>query len=1388
MGGVVPGIGDEVSIFHTVSATDTWTFGVSLSSGSFALNLNSSGTLHITSTGKVFQRGYGTYTSGAANLNDAVDVDGGGDWAFDASASTSPTSLHYGMYPSGSAGFRKIKISGSPGVYATVYNVNPSTVGILTMNGNSNGGNYEFLYSSFVRVGFDISYNNNVASLPIKWDAQHSSFTNCALINTAGSMYSGSTFRHEYNYHQNSWGSSIFTMNFTSHVDDSTSAIRSIKGNVFDKAMNTNLATSDFTFQDNFMGAGYSAGSSSWSIFTGNFVRMNNNNANMGAEGILSNSYIWWDDDQQNTHVFSTAISSAVTFSGIVYGQSGRAKATAADDSGEFWLQSGPTIIATCTITNSIFLLNGAGYQGLQVTSLLGTASANTYSNNRLVCEHNTYAAGWDNSSSALPPFAMIDYSETSNMAPGTLSSLRDNLLWNPQISTRPAQFFKTLDAGNANANLATGFSVGPTTDVCNPSNCDYNASYQRALATATVTNAARYLNQGRGYAGNYSSTPGAHDINGQDPQFVDWVRNVELFDSKWWRPYYGLSPPSAWLSGGTYSEGNVVSHSSSTYYWGNTINYVYIDTGSCLGANPEPGVIPVRSWEKCWKFQSIEDIKGAVASSATFTDGTIGVTNAGVIPTLLAWVRAGYQPTNVAYHGSAHDGSDIGAVSFVSVSSDPLNTQYLPAVDKNPAHYSTALGTVTVTGSLYKITRSSVPAATSPHWFTGFATKNEFLSLQVHISPATDQPALSVSMSNLVDTQTTPSSIIYTTSTDIVVYREFYTHIATPTCLSTTSYHGGSHDSFPDILIPSVDPYWHQTTNAFPVAVLSTQTQSAWIDVHIPTNAPSGYYSGSVYVSSGGVVISTLPVVLGVWNWVMPSTASLQMRGPAFGYNGFNNVAYGTGAADGATYPDAGGRDRANMYEWLDGSVQLLDNRWTNYSPNYIYPNEGSFSDYNTNMGPLLNGTTAHIHTILPAASLNAISLGFSVSTTTAYTGTTWQNWATNHTNQVWFNRLDFKICDEPPSGCTWANLIFNGNLTRSLSTPVIPNFVTTDLADVKTNSSIGVVDQLAPLISNVEGPHVVNNRPDYDAWLGESSGPVRQVGSYNDCVQGGTCANTDSGTGLPVIGAANNPPFPNKHIDGKPVANRAMETWMFLYRMQFEHYFEVDYCDTHPTVAVCGAVSPWLSVRAFGGNGDGTIMYPSTTTFVTTSSNIPIWCPSIRLKHFRDGMQDYEYENYLTKAGSGTLVQAQIASWMTNGYTFNMDPAGIEAARTAMGNAIHSLSFTPVPVVTVPALQSLTLGDAVNFQITASNSPTSYSAVSLPSGVTVDATTGLVTGSPATAGVYFPTIRATNANGTGQETLTIQVTGVPAPPASIANTEVFQGQIIIRGQAKLE
>ena len=79
------------------------------------------------------------------------------------------------------------------------------------------------------------------------------------------------------------------------------------------------------------------------------------------------------------------------------------------------------------------------------------------------------------------------------------------------------------------------------------------------------------------------------------------------------------------------------------------------------------------------------------------------------------------------------------------------------------------------------------------------------------------------------------------------------------------------------------------------------------------------------------------------------------------------------------------------------------------------------------------------------------------------------------------------------------------------------------------------------------------------------------------------------------------------------------------------------------------------------------------------------------------------------------------------------------------------------PPPVVTSVLTATGTAGYGFNYQITATNSPTDYKTFALPSGLTVAALTGVISGTATQSGTFTPTISASNAGGTGNAILNL-------------------------------
>jgi uncharacterized repeat protein (TIGR03803 family) len=100
----------------------------------------------------------------------------------------------------------------------------------------------------------------------------------------------------------------------------------------------------------------------------------------------------------------------------------------------------------------------------------------------------------------------------------------------------------------------------------------------------------------------------------------------------------------------------------------------------------------------------------------------------------------------------------------------------------------------------------------------------------------------------------------------------------------------------------------------------------------------------------------------------------------------------------------------------------------------------------------------------------------------------------------------------------------------------------------------------------------------------------------------------------------------------------------------------------------------------------------------------------------------------------------------------------------------SVFEVLMSPLPVAA---------GTLFNYQIAASNTPTSYGATGLPPGVSVNTTTGLVSGTPTMSGNYNLILSATNNYGTGSGTLPIVVLG-PDITTQPGNQAATTGQVV--------
>jgi alpha-tubulin suppressor-like RCC1 family protein/sugar lactone lactonase YvrE len=148
-------------------------------------------------------------------------------------------------------------------------------------------------------------------------------------------------------------------------------------------------------------------------------------------------------------------------------------------------------------------------------------------------------------------------------------------------------------------------------------------------------------------------------------------------------------------------------------------------------------------------------------------------------------------------------------------------------------------------------------------------------------------------------------------------------------------------------------------------------------------------------------------------------------------------------------------------------------------------------------------------------------------------------------------------------------------------------------------------------------------------------------------------------------------------------------------------------------------------------------------------------------------------DYGNHLirkiTSAGVVTTIGGSGSSGSTDGFgnaaLFNtpsdivVNSSGTLYVVDSTNHKIRSGALATAPVQTSATTASGNVGASFSYQIVFSNSPTSYTATGLPGGLSVDSTTGIISGSPSVAGTFVVTLSASNAALDGNGTLTLDI-----------------------------
>src|SRR5256886_15785796 len=197
-------------------------------------------------------------------------------------------------------------------------------------------------------------------------------------------------------------------------------------------------------------------------------------------------------------------------------------------------------------------------------------------------------------------------------------------------------------------------------------------------------------------------------------------------------------------------------------------------------------------------------------------------------------------------------------------------------------------------------------------------------------------------------------------------------------------------------------------------------------------------------------------------------------------------------------------------------------------------------------------------------------------------------------------------------------------------------------------------------------------------------------------------------------------------------------------------------------------------ITLGASNGNGAGTATLTLTINAVPTIGSLSPTCTTAGGPQFTLTVNGTNFVSGSTVNWNGTALATTFVS--ATQLTATVPAVLIATAGTASltvvtpcGGTSNAQTFTIVatPVITSPLTACGTVGVPFSYTITATNNPTSFSASPLPAGLSVNTSTGVISGTPTTAGTTNVTITASNGaspcNTSAQQTLVITINAVP-------------------------
>ncbi|MGI5864030.1 MAG: DUF4091 domain-containing protein [Myxococcales bacterium] len=480
----------------------------------------------------------------------------------------------------------------------------------------------------------------------------------------------------------------------------------------------------------------------------------------------------------------------------------------------------------------------------------------------------------------------------------------------------------------------------------------------------------------------------------------------------------------------------------------------------------------------------------------------------------------------------------------------------------------------------------------------------------------------------------------------EVRLYREAFIKVSEP------SNFEGRAGRWPDPLIPAVDLYSGERRNAFPASSRGAEPVVLYLEVCAPQAAAPGTYHGHVVAKAKDRPTIRFPTQVRVRSFALPATSSLET---SFGFSGLSAVR-GHGLGDEAVgqltrlYATAALRHRISLH-----GMSMEPPRVVNRDPLEL-----DFGAYDAEVGPFLDGTALENGARFTSIDVRLHPKAKSEDELLAYL----RAYAQHLRQRGWLSRAFIYAKDEPrPEDLPLVRRIAE---TAHKADGELRVLVTTSLNPLIE----GVIDILAPNINCLfprPGDAYCRGVVPLDRYQA-----ARQKGAklwwYQSCGSHG-CGPVPASD---LQSRAYFSGWPSYMVDHPAALNRAMGVLAFRHGVEGELYFNtVEAWNPGPRGE---PANPWECVWRFHGNGDGTLFYPGTPERIGGKGHVPV--ESLRLKHLRDGLEDYEYLKLARDLGLGAQAEQAAASLAFKPYLIEREPGRWRQVREALADQIEQAS----------------------------------------------------------------------------------------------------------------